>query len=89
MDYILTEYQVLSFLRRRFSFYELDNIINTVQQRIKEGDNVENSIYGTIRYYISLKKFDDINHQGTEQDYQDSYLKYEIPLVAYVKSKLN
>ena len=88
MDYILTESQVLNFLRRRFSYDELDNLINTVQQRIKVGDNVENSIYGTIRYYISLKKFDDINHHGNEQDFMDSYLKYEIPLVAYVKSKL-
>jgi hypothetical protein len=89
MDYILTESQVLSFLRRRFSFYELDNIVNTVKQRIKEGDNVENSILGTIRYYISLKKFNDINHDGNEQDYSNSYLKYEIPLVAYVKSKFD
>ena len=89
MNYVLTETQVLNFLRRRFSFYELDNIVNTVKQRIKEGDNVENSILGTIRYYISLKKFNDINHDGNEQDYWNSYLKYEIPLVAYVKSKFD
>jgi hypothetical protein len=70
MNYVLTETQVLNFLRRRFSFDDLNDLVRQAKYRI---DLIEESVYG----------IDNICHQilmmfliiGTEQDYWDSYLK--------------
>ena len=89
MDYILTESQVLNFLRRRFSPEDLLWIVNDVQQMIDEGYGVESAVYDGIRDFIKSKKFTEIDEFGDDQSYWDSYLKYERPLVSYVKSKLD
>ena len=89
MDYILTESQVLNFLRRRFSYEDLLWIVNDVKEMIDEGESVDTAVYDGIRDFIKSKKFTDIDEFGDEQSYWDSYLKYERPLVSYVKSKLD
>ena len=89
MDYILTESQVLNFLRRRFSYEDLLWIVNDVQEMIDEGESVDTAVYDGIRDFIKSKKFTEIDEFGDEQSYWDSYLKYERPLVSYVKSKLD
>ena len=89
MYYILTESQVLNFLRRRISYEDLLWIVNDVQEMIDEGESVDTAVYDGIRDFIKSKKFTDIDEFGDEQSYWDSYLKYERPLVSYVKSKLD
>ena len=89
MDYILTESQVLNFLRRRFSYEDLLWIVNDVKEMIDEGESVDTAVYDGIRDFIKSKKFTEIDEFGDEQSYWDSYLKYERPLVSYVKSKLD
>ena len=88
MDYILTESQVLNFLRRRFSYEDLLWIVNDVKEMIDEGYGVESAVYDGIREFIKSRNFTDIDEFGDEQSYWDSYLKYEIALVSYVKSEL-
>jgi len=88
MDYILTESQVLNFLRRRFSYEDLLWIVNDVKEMIDEGESVDTAVYDGIRDFIKSKKFTEIDEFGDEQSYWDSYLKYEIALVSYVKSQL-
>ena len=89
MDYILTESQVLNFLRRRISYEDLLWIVNDVQEMIDEGESVDTAVYDGIRDFIKSKKFTEIDEFGDDQSYWDSYLKYERPLVSYVKSKLD
>ena len=88
MKYIITEPQLSTFLRRRFSIDELNEIVHSVKEQIEDGESVDTAVYDTIRHYISSKKFDTINGTGTEQDYWDSYLVYETPLVSFIKSSL-
>ena len=88
MKYIISEPRLSMFLRRRFSHEDLLWIVNDVQQMIDEGYGVESAVYDGIRDFIKSKKFTEIDEFGDEQSYWDSYLKYEIALVSYVKSQL-
>jgi aminopeptidase N len=88
MKYIISEPRLSMFLRRRFSPEDLLWIVNDVQQMIDEGYGVESAVYDGIRDFIKSKKFTEIDEFGDEQSYWDSYLKYEIALVSYVKSQL-
>ena len=91
MNYVLTETQVLNFLRRRFSVDDLNDLVRQAKYRIdnKWDENAEESVYGIVRQFMSSNINDVFNNIGTEQDYWDSYLKYETPLVSYLKSKLD
>ena len=42
-----------------------------------------------VRDFITTNHYDDLNTNGTEQDYWDSFIKYERPLVDYITSKIN
>jgi aminopeptidase N len=88
MKYIISEPRLSMFLRRRFSPEDLLWIVNDVHQMIDEGYGVESAVYDGIRDFIKSKKFTEIDEFGDEQSYWDSYLKYEIALVSYVKSQL-
>lgn len=88
MKYIVTEPQVSIFLKRRFSPDDLSWIVNDVKEMIDEGESVDTAVYDGIREFIKSKKFFDIDEFGDDESYWDSYLKYERPLVAYVKHKL-
>jgi len=88
MEYIITDYQLNLFLRRRFSHDDLESVVNDVKELIDYGESLENAIYDGVREFIKGKKFSDIDEFGNDQSYWNSYLRYEKPLVAYVKSKL-
>ena len=88
MNIIIKDEQIINFLRRRFSYDDLIWIINDVQEMIDEGESVDTAVYDGIREFIKSKKFHDIDEFGDDQTYWDSYLKYEKPLVSYVKMKL-
>ena len=76
------------FVRRRFSPEDLEWLVNDVKELIDYGESLDTAIYDGIREFIKSKKFSDIDEFGLENDYWESYLKYERPLVTYVKSKL-
>ena len=74
--------------KRRFDIDELDDLIKDVKDQIEEGESLDTAIYDTVRQFISTKRFSDINNTGTEQQYWDSYLRYERPMIEYVKERL-
>ena len=88
MDIVVSEKQIMNFLRRRISYEDLLWIVNDVQEMIDEGESVDTAVYDGIRDFIKSKKFPDIDEFGDDQSYWNSYLKYERLLVSYVKIKL-
>jgi hypothetical protein len=88
MKIIISEGQIENFLKRRFSPEDLLWIVGEVKEMIGHGVSVEDALYDGIREFIKSKKFDDIDEFGDDDDYWDSYLKYERPLISYVKMKL-
>ena len=88
MEVIISEKQLQSFLKRRFSADDLLWIVNDVKEMIDEGESVDTAVYDGIREFIKSKKFSDIDEFGDDQSYWDSYLRYEKPLVSYVRMKL-
>jgi hypothetical protein len=76
------------YIRRRFSFDELNDLVKNVKDQIEEGESLDTAIYDTIRHFIVTKNFKDIDNNAPEREYWDSYLRYEEPLVKYVKKKL-
>jgi len=74
--------------RRRFDIDELDDLVKDVKDQIEEGQTMIDAIYDTVRQFIATKQFNDIDNAGTEQEYWDSYLVYEKPIIKFVKEKL-
>ena len=83
------ETEIPLFVRRRFTLEDLEWLVNDVKEMIDDGESLDTAIYDGVREFIKGRKFSDINEFGPDNDYWDSYLKYERPLVRYVKSKLN
>ena len=77
-----------NFLRRRFSIKELLGVVDYIKEMIDHGVNKDDAIYDGVRDLIKSRKFDDIDEFGDDDDYWDSYLRYEKPLISYVKMKL-
>jgi hypothetical protein len=88
MKYVITKPQLSIFLKRRFSHEDLLWLVNDVKKMIDQGFGVESAVYDGIRQFIKSGELDDIDEFGNEQSYWESYLKYETPLVAFVKSEL-
>ena len=74
--------------KRRFDIDELNDLVKDVKDQIEEGESLDTAIYDTVRQFIATKRFSDINDTGTEQQYWDSYLRYERPIIEYVKERL-
>ena len=74
--------------KRRFDIDELNDLVKDVKDQIEEGESLDTAIYDTVREFIKKGKFSDIDEFGTDVSYWESYLKYEKPLVKYVKEKL-
>jgi hypothetical protein len=89
MEIVLTDKQLYYFLVRRFTPTELDDLINYVNLLTTSGWDEEESIYQGIRDFLNDKKLSDIDYHGDDDSYWKSYLKYETPLVAYVKHILS
>ena len=74
-------------IRRRFNLDELTELVNDVRSLIDSGYDKTDAIYDTVRQYIAGNisfKFP----ESTEQEYWDSYVEVEKPLVDYVKEHL-
>jgi len=88
MKYIINYSQLERFIRRRFSIEELNKLIEDTIELIEYGGDIESSVYDAVREFIKERKFSDIDEFGNDQSYWSSYLKYETPLVEFVKSTL-
>jgi hypothetical protein len=84
----LTESTISPWVKRRFGIEELTDLVSDVESLIDSGYDKTDAIYDTVRQLIATKQFNDINDDGTEREYWDSYLRYEEPLIKYVKGKL-
>jgi hypothetical protein len=84
----LTESTISPWVKRRFDIEELTDLVSDVKSLIDSGYDKIDAIYDTVRQLIATKQFNDINDDGTEREYWDSYLRYEEPLIKYVKVKL-
>ena len=80
--------RISPWILRRFDIDELDDLVKDVKDQIEEGQTMIDAIYDTVRQFIATKQFNDIDNAGTEQEYWDSYLVYEKPLIKFVKEKL-
>jgi len=74
-------------VRRRVSMKDLDDLVLEVKSLIDSGYDKIDAIYDTLRQFIASKKSFKFNNE-TEQQYWDSYIEIEKPLVDYVKKKL-
>jgi hypothetical protein len=83
------ETEIPLFLRRRFSPEDLEWLVNDVKEMINDGESLDTSIYDGVREFIKSRNFSDIDEFGLEAAYWESYLKYERPLVNYVKKSLS
>ena len=88
MEIIVGKQQLKTFLKRRFTIDELNQIINDARKAISDGVSINHAVYDGIRNLIKSKEFFDIDEYGDDENYWRTYLKYETPLVAYVKSVL-
>ena len=57
MDIVVSEKQIINFLRRRISYEDLLWIVNDVQEMIDEGESVDTAVYDGIRDFIKSKNF--------------------------------
>jgi hypothetical protein len=89
MEIVLTDKQLYYFLVRRFTPTELDGLINYVNLLTTSGWDTEDSIYHAVGEFLNDKKLSDIDYHGNDESYMRSFLKYETPLVAYVKHILS
>ena len=76
------------FIRRRVTGDDLEWLVNDVKELIDYGESLDTAIYDGTREFIKSRKFPDIYEFGPDADYWESYLRYERPLVDYVKKKL-
>ena len=74
-------------IMRRFSQEDLDNLVNDVKDLINNGHDKTDAIYDTVRQYVAGSSFK--FPEWSEQEYWDSYLEVEKPLVDYVKKSLS
>jgi hypothetical protein len=89
MKYIISETQFSNFIKRRISPNDLDNLMNYVRLLINKGYDHDDLVYDAVRDFLNDKKLSDIDYHGDDNSYWNSYLKFESPLVAYVKHKLS
>jgi hypothetical protein len=83
------ETEVPLFIKRRFTPKVLEELLSVIRYKIEEGEQHENDIiYDTVRQFIFRYRMDDVIMNNTDQEYWESYLKLEKPLIEYVKSML-
>ena len=82
------ETELPSYIRRRVNMEELDDLVLDVKSLIDSGYDKTSAIYDTIRQFIATKKSFKFKDE-TEQEYWDSYIVVEKPLVKYVKDKIS
>jgi len=81
----LTNYGHL-FVRRRFTQEELDQLMNNITTSVSNGHDFEDEIYNQIRVLLNDKKPKDLDVDD-ESQYWSRYVKYEMTLGNYIRSK--
>jgi len=83
----INESHLSTYIKRRVTIEELDDLVNDIRDLIDSGYDRTDAIYDTIRQFVASKnnfRFPD----SPDQEYWDSYIMVEEPLVNYVKEKL-
>jgi hypothetical protein len=84
---VINESHLPTYIRRRVTIEELDDLVDDVKGLIDSGYDRTDAIYDTVRQFIaSSENFRFLS--SSEQEYWDSYIMFEEPLVDYVKEKL-
>lgn len=84
---VVNESHLPTYIRRRVTIEELDDLVDDVKGLIDSGYDRIDAIYDTVRQFIaSNKNFRFLS--SSEQEYWDSYIMVEKPLVDYVKEML-
>ena len=85
---VINESHLPIYILRRVTIEELDDLVDDVKGLIDSGYDRTDAIYDTVRQFIaSNKEFRFPN--SPEQEYWDSYIMVEKPLVDYIKEKLS
>jgi uncharacterized protein YeeX (DUF496 family) len=61
MEFIINYSQLATYIRRRFSIEDINQIIRSVKEQIEDGESVDTAVYDTIRHYLALKRPTRIN----------------------------
>jgi hypothetical protein len=84
---VINESHLPTYIIRRVTIEKLDDLVDDVKGLIDSGYDRTDAIYDTVRQFIaSSKNFRFLS--SSEQEYWDSYIMFEKPLVDYVKEKL-
>ena len=92
MKYIITETQLDTFLRRRYTMDELEEL----KKDYRDGmDNIdfedsadrEDYIYALIDDFISRKKFDEFSQSTNDDEFHETHGKYIRALLKFLHSK--
>ena len=85
---VINESHLSTHIKRRVTQEELNDLVDEIKGLIDSGYDRTDAIYDTVRQFIaSNKEFRFPN--SPEQEYWDSYIMVEKPLVDYIKEKLS
>ena len=92
MKYIITESQLDTFLRRRFSMDKLEKLKDDYNYAMDEEDfedsaDREDYIYALIDDFISRKKFDEFSQSTNDDEFHETHGKYIRALLKFLHSK--
>ena len=92
MKYIITETQLDTFLRRRYTMDELEELKNDYREGMDNIDfedsaDREDYIYALIDDFISRKKFDEFSQSTNDDEFHETHGKYIRALLKFLHSK--
>ena len=86
------EIQFPLFIRRRFAQKELDKLVNDINKKVNNeiNYNLDDIIYDNVRQLIGSKSQQiGLDQHDEESVFWPLYIKYEKPLVDYIKDRLS
>ena len=91
MKYIITESQLDTFLRRRFSMDELERLKNDYNYAMYEEDFEDSSdrddhIYGLIEDFIERNRGEEFSQYGNEPEFYEKRAHYVRALLNFLHS---
>jgi hypothetical protein len=84
---VINESHLSTHIKRRVTIEELDDLVDDVKGLIDSGYDRTDAIYDTVRQFIASNE-EFIFPNSPEQEYWNSYIMVEKPLVDYIKEKL-
>jgi len=92
MKYLITETQLDTFLRRRYTMDELEELKNDYRDGMDNIDfedsaDREDYIYALIDDFISRKKFDEFSQSANDIEFLETHGKYISALLKFLHSK--